>query len=111
MLEVLLRHLHEYWHLNGAFFSSEWAQVRESEDRLCKHLLSFLLGGLCFLTLDLLLLLDYLSHLFDWNCTLDVNPFVKNRVAVSKLQNQVNTANVDECNKSKSSGFLGSFVL
>lgn len=63
------------------------------------------------LALRPLLLLHDFFHLFDGHRAFDVNPFVKNRVAVSELEHQVHAADVRKSHKPEASGLLCPFVL
>lgn len=55
--------------------------------------------------------MHYLFHLFDRYCTFNVNPFVQNRMAVTKLQYQVDASNIKKRYKPEASRLLGPFVL
>ena len=83
--------------------------TRKSQYCLGKHLIA--LFALIPLVLSLLLLMHYLFHLFDRYCTFNVNPFVQNRMAVTKLQYQVDASNIKKRHKPEASRLLGPFVL
>ena len=58
-----------------------------------------------------MLILHDFFHLLDRHCTLDIDPLVQNRMAITKFKHEIHTSYIDEGHESEASGLLGALVL
>jgi len=65
---------------------------------------------LCFFGF-VLLLTENLLHLFNRNCTLDVNPLILDKVVLTHPKHNVDALDVFVCDETEASRFMGPLVL